>query len=135
MHGEDVKLPGLTPIDGAQAFLVELKLFQIGDAGGGDVLLHPGVLDELRGDVEEAFGEVAEGAMGGFLHGEDVLHLTLGEDALEDEKFTERDTFARLGRSVSCGGFVTGARDYLAPTGLWAGLPRVLANDNNVVCH
>ncbi len=96
---QDVKLPGLTAIEYAEALLVEVELFEVGDARLGDVLLDPGVFDELGIDAVEALGEVAEGAVGDLLNVEDVPDLAAGENALLDEQFADGDAFARAVQS------------------------------------
>jgi hypothetical protein len=91
VDGEDVELPDLPAVEEAEAFGVDGFIVEIDDAGDADVLFDPGVFDSAGVDAVEAFGKVAEGAVGHFLDFEDVRNLVGREDALFDQQLANLD--------------------------------------------
>jgi hypothetical protein len=85
IHGQEMKLPGLSAVEGSETFGVDFLLLEIDDAGDANVLFDPGVLDGARVDAKEPLGEIAEGAVGHLLHAQDLLNLVGRQDALFDE--------------------------------------------------
>ena len=85
MRRQDLKLPRLPPIDVPQAFFVDLQLTQIDHARHRHILLHPRILDGLGAHAIQPLRQVAKRAMAGSLHGQNVLHLLVGQDALLDQ--------------------------------------------------
>ena len=87
--GQNAELPRLAGRDEGEGIGVGAQSPGVDVVGHLGVLGRPGVLDDFGLQIEQSFGDIAEGSPPGFLDLEDLIPLRLGDGAALHQNLTD----------------------------------------------